>query len=196
VAAADGELTNGWAGSPLVTAAAGVTFFEAVPSSRREAANGVVTDASAGAGEELSDGAEACAVEACATVGTAPTGVATTTEGAGAELRRRGVLAAGDGVRVPPRTCVESLFEDSAFEDSEFEDSEFEDTDGVPLVRLPRPVRRAGAFWVDESADVEEPGELVPLEPDEPVVSANAIGMAAMPEPTPSAIASAPTRPT
>lgn len=38
--------------------------------------------------------------------------------------------------------------------------------------------------------------ELVPVEPSEPVVSANAIGMDATAAPTPKATANAPTRPT
>lgn len=48
----------------------------------------------------------------------------------------------------------------------------------------------AGLVDVEESADPE------PTEPAEPVVSANAIGIAARAEPTPKATASAPTRPT
>jgi hypothetical protein len=50
------------------------------------------------------------------------------------------------------------------------------------------------AGFVDASEDAES--EVLPVEPDDPVVSANAIGIAPMAEPMPSATASAPTRPT
>ncbi|WP_170981076.1 hypothetical protein [Mycolicibacterium sp. CR10] len=48
----------------------------------------------------------------------------------------------------------------------------------------------------EEFEEAEESEEFEVVELWEPVVSANAIGSAAMPEPTPSATASAPTRPT
>ena len=53
------------------------------------------------------------------------------------------------------------------------------------------PPRRAGAF-----VEVFESDALTPVEPAEPVSSANATGIAAIAEPIPSANASAPTRPT
>ena len=67
---------------------------------------------------------------------------------------------------------------------------------GLPALSLagadaPWPERRDGD--VDLVAPVEE---LSALEPAEPVVSAKAIGIDATADPTPRAIASAPTRPT
>ncbi len=62
---------------------------------------------------------------------------------------------------------------------------------------LPCPELRAGVtdpFNVPVGAD--EPGELESVEPPEPTLSANATGIAASADPTPSAIANAPTRPT
>lgn len=55
----------------------------------------------------------------------------------------------------------------------------------------PWPERRDGEVDVVEPAE-----ELSALEPAEPVVSANAIGIDATADPTPRAMASAPTRPT
>ncbi|MGV0991146.1 MAG: hypothetical protein ACOYB7_02730 [Mycobacterium sp.] len=95
------------------------------------------------------------------------------------ELRRLGVAAAG---ALPPRT-----------EESEPEVSVA--GDGALLLR---PGRRADVpALVDEpAAEAEESAEPVPVEPAEPVVSAKANGIAAKPEPTPKAMANAPTRPT
>lgn len=60
-----------------------------------------------------------------------------------------------------------------------------------------RPGRRAALPVVaDGPVEVEESDELEADEPDDPVRSANAIGIAATAEPTPSATASAPMRPT
>jgi hypothetical protein len=71
---------------------------------------------------------------------------------------------------------------------------ESEDVAGEEAL-LPRPERRAGALvLVDDPVDADE--SALPVDPDEPVVSANANGIAARPDPTPSATASAPTRPT
>ena len=88
--------------------------------------------------------------------------------------------AAGAGLP-PPRT-----------EEAE----EFSDDEEVTLPLL-RPERRAGALvLVEDPVVAEESGVPVPVDPAEPVVSANASGIAAKPEPTPNATASAPTRPT
>ena len=96
------------------------------------------------------------------------------------ELCGRGALVAAAGARLPPLTGdAESLLGASAAELS---------------TRLPRAGRCAGAVaFVAESAGAEsDDSEAV----DESGPSANAIGIAAKPELTPSAIASAPTRPT
>ena len=91
------------------------------------------------------------------------------------ELCRVGAAEAGEP---PPRTG----------------ESEAVDDGDAPL---PRPDRRAGALaLVEEPADADEPEVPVPVDPAEPVVSAYASGIAARPEPTPRATASAPTRPT
>lgn len=58
----------------------------------------------------------------------------------------------------------------------------------------PRPDRRDGTLAFDDPAGADEPAP-EPVEPAEPVVSANATGNAATAEPIPNATASAPTRP-
>ncbi|MGV1006500.1 MAG: hypothetical protein ACOYEV_17425, partial [Candidatus Nanopelagicales bacterium] len=95
------------------------------------------------------------------------------------ELWRLGAAAAG---ALLPRT----------------EESEPEASDAGDGALLPRPERRADVpALVDEpAAEAEESAEPVPVEPAEPVVSAKASGIAAKPEPTPRAMANAPTRPT
>ena len=79
---------------------------------------------------------------------------------------------------------------------------------GVPLSRtveslepdeaapLPRPDRRAGAPALVDDSVLAEDDDSEPVDPAEPVVSANANGIAASPDPTPRATANAPTRPT
>jgi hypothetical protein len=57
----------------------------------------------------------------------------------------------------------------------------------------PRPERRAATAVV---AEVDPGISTDPVEPPDPVVSANAIGIAATAEPIPNANANAPTRPT
>lgn len=61
---------------------------------------------------------------------------------------------------------------------------------------LPRPDRRAGAPALVDDPAVAVDDESEPVDPADPVVSANATGIAATAEPTPNAIANAPTRPT
>lgn len=89
---------------------------------------------------------------------------------AGAELLRLlGATAAG---APPPRTAASVDVPD--------------DEEGA----LPRPERRADAVaLVDEPVAVDASAEPVPVDPAEPVVSANASGIAARPEPTPNASA-------
>lgn len=58
------------------------------------------------------------------------------------------------------------------------------------------PVRRAGALALVEGPGFDESAALDPDDPPDPRVSANASGTASAAEPTPRAIASAPTRPT
>jgi hypothetical protein len=64
-----------------------------------------------------------------------------------------------------------------------------------PSAAPPRPDRapRAGA---DVDAPADDASEPDPLDPAEPVVSANATGTATTADPTPNATANAPTRPT
>jgi hypothetical protein len=61
---------------------------------------------------------------------------------------------------------------------------------GPRLTREPR----VGAVFAD--SDDDAPFEASEVDPADPVVSANAFGSAATPEPTPNATANAPTRPT
>jgi hypothetical protein len=65
----------------------------------------------------------------------------------------------------------------------------------APSAAPPRPDRapRAGA---DVDAPADDASEPDPLDPAEPVVSANATGTDATADPTPNATANAPTRPT
>jgi hypothetical protein len=56
--------------------------------------------------------------------------------------------------------------------------------------------RRAVVDFADGPADTDEASGELPVEPVDPVPSANAIGIAPIAEPIPSATASAPTRPT
>ncbi|MEI7546189.1 MAG: hypothetical protein WCJ53_15355, partial [Mycobacteriaceae bacterium] len=59
-----------------------------------------------------------------------------------------------------------------------------------------RAASRAGTFVDTDDEPDGEPAALDPVEPAEPVVSANATGIATTAEPTPSVTARAPTRPT
>ncbi|MGV1006336.1 MAG: hypothetical protein ACOYEV_16575 [Candidatus Nanopelagicales bacterium] len=93
----------------------------------------------------------------------------------GVSLLRRGVLAAA-GVDVPVRGEAESLLVSL-------------DATGVPW-----PERRDGDVVLVEPA--AEDDEASALDPAEPVVSAKATGIDATAEPTPRAMARAPTRPT
>jgi hypothetical protein len=61
---------------------------------------------------------------------------------------------------------------------------------------IPRPDRRAGAPALVDDPAVAVDDESEPIDPADPVVSANATGIAAIPDPTPRASANAPTRPT
>lgn len=75
-----------------------------------------------------------------------------------------------------------------------------EGDEDVVLAPLRLPGRRP-AFALSEEVsdlDTEEDGPVLfePAEPADPVVSANAMGIDAIAEPTPSATASAPTKPT
>jgi hypothetical protein len=88
-------------------------------------------------------------------------------------LCRVGVAAVG----VPPSRAGESLVPDG-------------DTP------LPRPDRRAGAPALVDDPAVAVDDDSEPVDPADPVVSANATGIAAIPDPTPRATANAPTRPT
>lgn len=98
---------------------------------------------------------------------------------AGLEFFCRGVAAAdGTLVLVRPEEAVESSFDPSEDDES-------------PAVLVPRWPRLDGALVVDPAV-VDDSSE---DEPAEPFVSANAIGIAEMADPTPKAIASAPTRP-
>lgn len=90
-------------------------------------------------------------------------------------MLRRGVLAAA-GVDVPLRGEAESLLV------------------SIDAVGVPWPERRDGDGVLVERA--EEDDEASALDPAEPVVSAKATGIDATAEPTPRAMASAPTRPT
>lgn len=73
-----------------------------------------------------------------------------------------------------------------------------ESTDDPPPEETPRGPDRADRVEVDDVEDPDDgaPAESDPVDPDEPVVSANASGTDEIADPTPSATASAPTRPT
>jgi hypothetical protein len=116
---------------------------------------------------------EAGESEVASTVASSPAaGVATLT---GASLLRRGVLAAA-GADVPVRGDAEPLLV------------------SLDAVDVPWPERRDGDVVLVEPADAVD--EASALDPAEPVVSAKATGIDATAEPTPRAMARAPTRPT
>jgi hypothetical protein len=160
-------------------AAAGAAETEATAGAGAEDAGesllaAAVVDVSAGA---ETDGATAV-VSAVERDPLLPAEVAETGEVV-SELWRLGVAAAG---ALPPRT----------------EESEPEASVAGDGALLPRPERRADvpALVEEPAAEAEDSAEPVPVEPAEPVVSAKANGIAANPEPTPRAMANAPTRPT
>lgn len=99
-------------------------------------------------------------------------------EAEGSEPRRPGVAATN---ALPPE-CADPV-------DAPPDESDEPETE-------PRPDRRDGTLVFVDPADAGEPApEPEPVEPAEPVVSANATGIAATAEPIPNATASAPTRP-
>ena len=98
----------------------------------------------------------------------------------------------------------ESLFDDSEDTSSAVDPTEAPRVlavpDGPALTALeapprPRAAPREGAF-VDVEVPEDESAAPDPVDPAEPVVSANATGIATTAEPTPNATANAPTRPT
>ena len=205
------------AGSPLLTAAAGATTGEAPPNSRRLTATAIQP-----AGPAL----RPSPVPSPNHANTAPLTPSTPPEGAArrdAELTGR-TADAGLADSASAASNVESFSatkESAAPKDSGSEtdsrtaesasetpeasdptvaapgrfrrdfvtDESFELPPGAVRARE-RTLPRTGALVDDPDADDE------PVEPAEPVVSANATGTAAIAEPTPNATANAPTRPT
>lgn len=108
----------------------------------------------------------------------------------GLEFLRRGVAAAAEGNLAEERPEAAGDGLPDPLDDERPEDAPSED-DESPTDAPPRPLRVAGAL-VDEPDACDEASE---DEPAEPVVSANAIGIAEIPDPTPRASARAPTRP-
>ena len=127
-------------------------------------------------------------------------------------LPRRGVRS-GRAASDPPRASVSAptagistgaelseagLSSEAGPDAGESDESSAESPADAPRApRAPRAVLRVGvevdapAVEEDEASEVSEP-----VDPEDPLVSANAIGIAEMPEPTPKATARAPTRPT
>ena len=110
--------------------------------------------------------------------------------------RRSGVLPAADPPGTPARGDADSPSPASGEELASAAESEAApDPRAPPRVAADRePARDAVDFDAEPDADAES-AELDD-EPAEPVVSANATGIAATAEPTPNATAKAPTRPT
>ena len=99
----------------------------------------------------------------------------------------------------------ESLFDDSEDTSSAVDPTEAPRVLAVPedpsLTALdtpprPRAAPRVGAFVDADDEPDPESAAPDPVDPAEPVVSANATGIATTAEPTPNATANAPTRPT
>ncbi len=176
---------------------------------------GATTDSTTGAGAEIGDAspvgtldpppADGPGTDAGAPLDSAETA----SEGEGAasggvvsgvtrppsEFLRRGtaVSAAPTGLWVRARGPAPSRAADSAASDP---DSPPSADPRPPPARGPRVGEDLREDEEDDEEDDEESAEPDPLDPAEPVVSANAIGSEPRPEPTPRATANAPTRPT
>jgi len=99
---------------------------------------------------------------------------------------------------VPALRATEVAIGESLFEECEDVLSAIGPAEAPRLFEEPPPERdaaRTGAFVVTEEPE-DESAARDPVDPAEPVESAAASGMAAIAEPTPSATANAPTRPT
>ena len=92
----------------------------------------------------------------------------------------------------PAGTPTDPRLPETADEPPEEEPPEESPTDEPPR---PAPAPRDGTDALVDAEDESE-GADDPVDPDDPVVSANATGTTATTEPTPNATASAPTRPT
>lgn len=151
-------------------------------------------ESTAGAGESSTppDPADATSDGGGATASESSASDAAVSFTAGSEFLRRGDAgpagrSAGPCTRA--RGPASSVAEDSA------------ESDPAPPASVEsrppaRGVRAGEVLREDDEEDDDESAELDPLDPAEPVVSANAIGSEPRPEPTPKATASAPTRPT
>jgi hypothetical protein len=188
--------------------AAVITGTSAGAASTAAAGTGATTDSTTAAGAEIGDTsragppdpppADGPGTDTAATLDSAETasegeGAASEEEvsavtGPPSEFSRRGttVSAAPTGLWGRTRRPAPSPAADSAAPDPDSPPS----ADPRPPARGPR----AGEDFRDD--DDEESAEPDPLDPAEPVVSANAIGSEPRPEPTPRATANAPTRPT
>lgn len=178
-------------------------------------------DATAGsgtsAGADTTDSTTESAAAEDTTAGVADTSIAGDAEraGDGKDVAGEGAPATASGVESPPPADGAEVDGDWLFTPARTDvrgatdpaPRRGADAEAPPVLPEPdasesegsvRPGRRVGApARVDELVEAEpSDGEPDPAEPPEPVVSAKAIGIAARPEPTPRATASAPTRPT
>ena len=190
-----------------------ITGTSAGAASTAAAGTGATTDSTTAAGAEIGDTSPARTPDPAPTSGpgidtaATPDSAEMASDGEGAaservvsaatgppsELLRRGAagpagLSAGLWTR--PRGPAPSPAADSAA--PEPDPTELPSADPRPPARGPR----AGEDFRDDDDYDEESAELDPLDPAEPVVSANAIGSEPRPDPTPRATANAPTRPT
>jgi hypothetical protein len=174
--------TAGTAGSPLLITTAGRLVCDPPPDSRRAAANADHTNgATTGESPDVPPAPSHPATPA-PTPSTRPATAAP----------RATAITGTDGTAAGDEVGDESLVAESPTE---------------PATRPERDTARWGAFAVEPALPAPAPVEPAPVEPApvesaveldpaEPVVSANAIGIDATADPTPNANANAPTRPT
>jgi hypothetical protein len=150
------------------------------------------TTGAAGAGVSIGERSAGASAVGAASGALSVSGASTTISGAEL-LRRFGVLPAADPPGTPARGDTDSPSPASGAELAPVAVSEAApDPRAPPRVAADRePARDAVDFDAESDADAESADE-----PAEPVVSANATGIAATAEPTPNATANAPTRPT
>lgn len=175
------------AGTDTADSTAGATGVAAESVSTSESFVGSAT------GSENSVSTKLCGVGAAAGAGIEPLVPPSTVlpAGAGVELFRR--LGAELAAEVPGTLERPAQVAPS---DEELSSGAADSTPGPEDPRPPRAGLDLVEEFDDDASDDDASAELDPVEPADPVVSANATGTDATADPTPNATASAPTRPT
>jgi hypothetical protein len=193
--------TNTPAPRPLTPPEAAATRGTLIPGATADGSTSEPDD------DTTDEGAMKPGVTPASSVGDAVAGVGSGDADCDASGRRRG-FAVPDVPDVPALRAPVGEFAagESLFEESEAGSPAVDPAEGARLLDEPwsealeappraRDVPRAGAL-VDAEAPEDESAPREPVDPAEPVVSAAANGIDAIADPTPSATASAPTRPT